>query len=77
MLAAVPNLRAFAISLSGNVDPRELCRKRFCAPYPTFVPAWLTTILRNLFRTQYRKRRREGEDADGSHVDSLKSPPEQ
>jgi RNA polymerase sigma-70 factor, ECF subfamily len=39
--------------------------------------AWLTTILRNLFRTEYRKRRREVEDADGRHVDSLKSPSEQ
>jgi RNA polymerase sigma-70 factor (ECF subfamily) len=41
------------------------------------MSAWLTTILRNLFRTEYRKRRREVEDADGCHVDSLKSPPEQ
>jgi RNA polymerase sigma-70 factor (ECF subfamily) len=41
------------------------------------MSAWLTTILRNLFRTEYRKRRREVEDADGRHVDSLKSPPEQ
>ena len=41
------------------------------------MSAWLTTILRNLFRTEYRKRRREVEDADGRHVDSLKSPSEQ
>jgi hypothetical protein len=41
------------------------------------MSAWLITILRNLFRTEYRKRRREVEDADGRHVDSLKSPPEQ
>jgi RNA polymerase sigma-70 factor (ECF subfamily) len=27
--------------------------------------AWLVTILRNLFRTEYRKRRREVQDADG------------
>jgi DNA-directed RNA polymerase specialized sigma24 family protein len=41
------------------------------------MSAWLITILRNLFRSEYRKRRREVEDADGRHVDSLKSPPQQ
>ena len=41
------------------------------------MSAWLFAILRNLFRTEYRKRRREVEDADGRHVDSLKSPPQQ
>ena len=41
------------------------------------MSAWLFTILRNLFRSEYRKRRREVEDADGHHVDSLKSPPQQ
>ena len=41
------------------------------------MSAWLFTILRNLFRSEYRKRRREVEDADGRHVDSLKSAPQQ
>jgi RNA polymerase sigma-70 factor (ECF subfamily) len=41
------------------------------------MPAWLFTILRNLFRSEYRKRRREVEDADGSYAQSLKSQPEQ
>jgi RNA polymerase sigma-70 factor, ECF subfamily len=41
------------------------------------MSAWLITILRNLFRSEYRKRRREIEDAAGSYVDSLKSPPQQ
>ena len=39
--------------------------------------AWLFTILRNLFRSEYRKQRREVQDTDGSYLDSLKSPPEQ
>jgi hypothetical protein len=41
------------------------------------MSAWLITIPRNLSRSEYRKRRREVEDADGRHVDSLKSPPQQ
>jgi RNA polymerase sigma-70 factor (ECF subfamily) len=41
------------------------------------MPAWLFTILRNLFRSEYRKRRREVEDADGRYAETLKSHPEQ
>ena len=41
------------------------------------MSAWLFAILRNLFRTEYRKRRREVEDADGSYAESLKSHPNQ
>jgi RNA polymerase sigma-70 factor (ECF subfamily) len=86
MLAAVPSLRAFAISLSGNVDRADdLVQEtllRAMANIDSFEPgtnmsAWLFTILRNLFRSEYRKRRREVEDADGRHVDSLKSAPQQ
>lgn len=86
MLGAVPSLRAFAISLSGNVDRADdLVQEtlmRAIANIDSFQPgtnmsAWLFTILRNLFRSEYRKRRREVEDADGSYADSLKSQPEQ
>src|SRR5437588_7539515 len=86
MLAAVPSLRAFAISLSGNVDRADdLVQEtllRAMANIDSFQPgtnlsAWLFTILRNLFRSEYRKRRREVEDADGSYAESLKSQPEQ
>ena len=41
------------------------------------MSAWLFTILRNLFRSEYRARRREVEDTDGSYVDNLKSSPQQ
>jgi RNA polymerase sigma-70 factor (ECF subfamily) len=86
MLAAIPSLRAFAISLSGNVDRADdLVQEtllRAMASINSFRPgshmsAWLITILRNLFRSEYRKRRREVEDAVGRHVASLKSPAEQ
>jgi|SRR5579864_91715 len=86
MLAAIPSLRAFAISLSGNADRADdLVQEtvvRAMANIDSFTPgtnmsAWLLTILRNLFRSQYRKRRREVEDPDGSYLASLKLPPEQ
>src|ERR1700681_4730809 len=86
ILAAVPSLRAFAISLSGNVDRADdLVQEtmlRALANIHSFQPgtnmsAWLFTILRNLFRSEYRKRRREVEDADGSFAARLKTHPEQ
>lgn len=86
MLAATPNLRAFAISLSRNVDRaddlvqetllRALANIDSLQP-GTNMSAWLFTILRNHFRSEYRKRRREVEDADGSYTASLTSQPEQ
>jgi RNA polymerase sigma-70 factor (ECF subfamily) len=86
MLAAIPRLRAFAISLSGSADRADdLVQEtviRAMANIDSFTPgtnmsAWLFTILRNRFRSEYRKRRREVEDPDGSYLASLKAPPEQ
>ena len=86
MLAAVPSLRAFAISLCGNVDRADdLVQEtllRAMANIDSFQPgtnmsAWLFTILRNLFRSDYRKRRREVEDAEGSYAKTLKTQPAQ
>src|ERR1700751_1984959 len=86
VLAAVPSLRAFAISLSGNVDRADDLVQdtlvRALVNIDSFEPgtnlsAWLFTILRNLFRSEYRKRRREVEDGDGTYAESLKSQPEQ
>src|ERR1700748_1569015 len=86
MLSAVPSLRAFAISLSGNIDRADdLVQEtllRAIANIDSFQPgtnmsAWMFTILRNHFRSEYRKRRREVEDSDGHHAESLKSQPDQ
>src|ERR1700724_3520755 len=86
MLAAVPSLRAFAISLCGNVDRADdLVQEallRAWANLSSFEPgtnmsAWLFTILRNLFRSEYRKRRREVPDGDGTYAETLKTQPEQ
>src|SRR6187399_3224477 len=86
ILASIPSLRAFAISLSGNVDRaddlvhetilRALANIHSFQP-GTNLPARLFTILRNLCRSEYPKRRREVEDADGSFAQTLKSNPDQ
>jgi RNA polymerase sigma-70 factor (ECF subfamily) len=67
MLAAIPKLRAFAISLCRNGDQAEdLVQEtllRACTSIDSFKPgthmyAWLSTILRNHFYSEWRKRRR-------------------
>ncbi len=86
MLAAVPRLRAFAISLTGNVDAADdlvqeaLTRglsnlDRF--QVGTNMQAWLFTILRNLFHSEYRRRKREVEDVDGVHAERVAVLPDQ
>lgn len=86
ILAAVPRLRAFAASLSGNMDRADdLVQETLVKALAniesfrtgTNLTAWLFTILRNHFRSEYRKRGREVEDADGHLTESLRSQPEQ
>src|SRR4051812_45341554 len=68
MLAALPNLRAFALSLCHNTDRADDLVQdtilRAWANLDKFEPgtnlqAWLFTILRNGFYSTYRKRQRE------------------
>src|SRR4051812_8152758 len=77
MLATIPSLRAFALSLTNNRDaaddlvqdtiPRAWKNIEKFEP-GTNLQAWLFTILRNGFYSTYRKRQREVADPDGSYA---------
>lgn len=86
LLGAIPALRAFAFSLTYDLDRSDdlvqdtLVRawtKADSFTRGTNLTAWLFTILRNLFYSEQRKRKREVEDADGQHAGRLTSLPEQ
>ena len=86
MLRSIPSLRAFAISLTGNIDQADDLVQEAMVRGLTYInqfqpgtniEAWLFTILRNQFHTFYRKRRREVEDPDGGTAARLAVPPEQ
>ena len=86
LLAAVPSLRAFAMSLTNDRDRADDLVQdtimRAWANFHRFEPgtnlnAWLFTILRNHFHSEYRKRKNEVEDADGSYAARLKTHPNQ
>lgn len=86
ILAEVPKLRAFAISLCGNPDQADdFVQETLLRAWThidqfqrgTNMAAWLFTILRNSLRSNYRKYRREIEDADGSYAERMISQPEQ
>src|SRR5262245_23725603 len=86
IVASIPNLRGFAVALAGNVDHADDLVQdtllRALANIQSFEPgtnlhAWLFTILRNQFRSNYRKRCREVEDADGRFAERLVACPEQ
>src|ERR1044072_738757 len=86
LLASIPNLRAFAVSLCGNGERaddlvQETLMKAW-AKFHTFqegtnLRAWLFTILRNEFYSQLRKRGREVEDAEGAYTARLATQPAQ
>lgn len=74
LLAAIPSLRAFAVSLSQNADKADdlvqetlvkAWDKQSSFELGTNLKAWLFTILRNEFYSQMRKRGREVQDSDG------------
>lgn len=86
MLATLPSLRAFAVSLSGRADRaddllQDTILKAWAhqASYKpgTNIKAWLFTILRNEFYSQMRKAGREVQDTDGAFSSRLATSPEQ
>jgi RNA polymerase sigma-70 factor (ECF subfamily) len=86
LLATVPGLRNFAVTLCGNVDRADdLVQEtlvRAIDNINSFVPGtnlfgWLATILRNQFVTEFRKRRNEVEDIDGQYAETLAYLPDQ
>ena len=86
MLQALPHLRAFAISLTGDlVRADDLVQEtilRGLTSLDRFEPgtnmrSWLFTILRNLFLSERKRRRREVEDVDGAFSSRVPVLPEQ
>ncbi len=86
MIAAIPGLRAFGMSLTARSDRADdLVQETLMKAWKhhesfqadTNMKAWLYTILRNEFYTQLRKRKREVEDADGVYSSKVIVPAEQ
>jgi RNA polymerase sigma-70 factor, ECF subfamily len=86
LLAEIPSLRAFALSLSGNGDRADdLVQDTLMKAWAnsasftqgTNIRAWLFTIMRNTFFSQYRKARREVQDVDGEAAARLVAMPDQ
>ncbi|CZT35905.1 RNA polymerase sigma-70 factor, ECF subfamily [Rhizobium sp. 9140] len=86
MLAALPSLRAFAMSLIGRHDRADdlvqdtimkAWAKQDHFEMGTNMKAWLFTILRNELYSQMRKRGREVQDSDGFFTESLAQHPSQ
>lgn len=86
LVAAIPNLRAFAVSVCGNSDRADdLVQETLVKAWAslasfsegTNLTAWLFTILRNIYYSEYRKRRRETSDPDGEIAARLVAPDSQ
>ena len=83
LIAEIPNLRAFAASLSGSMQlADDLVQDTLLKAWGnadkfqpgTSLRAWLFTILRNTYYSLYRKRGREVQDSEGTYADRLASP---
>jgi RNA polymerase sigma-70 factor (ECF subfamily) len=83
LIQAIPNLRAFAHSLSGDAQlSNDLVQETLLKAWThkeSFVPdsnlkAWLFTILRNTYFTHYRKSQREELDEDHAAMNASVPP---
>jgi RNA polymerase sigma-70 factor (ECF subfamily) len=86
MLALLPNLRGFALSLCGDPERADdIVQETLLKAWDHFdsfqegtnLRAWLFTILRNTFLSEMRKKRREVADSDGKLAESLSVVPAQ
>jgi len=86
LLAALPNLRAFAVSLVGRHDRADdlvqdtimkAWAKQDSFEIGTNIKAWLIKILLNSFYSQMRKNGREVQDSDGILTERLSVHPSQ
>ena len=86
LVAAIPNLRAFAISLCGNVQTaNDLVQETMLKAWThrtkfeqgTNFKSWLFTILRNTYFSDFRRGKREVQDVDGMAAATLSTHPEQ
>ncbi len=80
MVAEMPYLRAFALSLSGSTTVADdLVQETLVKAWShtesfslgTNFRAWLVTILRNTYFNQYRKLAREVQDSDNTHAEKI------
>ena len=83
LIAAIPRLRAFALSLASHSDyADDLVQETLMKAWNhqqsfqqgTNIKAWLFAILRNEYFSQLRKRKREVEDADGDYAAGVMTP---
>jgi RNA polymerase sigma-70 factor (ECF subfamily) len=86
LIPAIPSLRAFAVSVCGNPDRADdLVQETLVKAWSslesfeegTNLTAWLFTILRNIYYSEFRKRRREASDPDGEYAAGLVAPDSQ
>ena len=86
LIREMPELRAFAVSLTGSFHMADdLLQETLLKAWSNaagFLPgtnmrAWLVTILRNTYYSQYRRRGREVADVDGVYSSRLAAPPNQ
>lgn len=85
LVALVPEMRAFALSLTRNPSTADDLVQdtvlKAWASLDRFEPgtnmrAWVFTILRNTFYSDTRKRQREIADVDGAHAARLSQKPD-
>lgn len=86
LVGSIPQLRAFAISLSGNANlADDLVQETLVKAWMKLgsfaegsnLRAWLFTILRNTYFSQYRRGRREVPDTDGVFANMITVAPRQ